>query len=83
MLNIKSAPDDYASLVPHELANLLPMQSASEFANLKADIAANGLLQPIWLFEGRILDGRNRYRACRELNYSFGPGAQPAKTILS
>jgi ParB-like nuclease domain len=57
--------------IAHELANLLPMTSASEFANLKADIAANGLLQPIWLFEGRILDGRNRYRACKELRYVF------------
>jgi ParB-like nuclease domain len=70
MLNFKSVPAfDYEA---HELANLLPMTSASEFANLKADIAANGLLQPIWLFEGRILDGRNRYRACREIGYSFG-----------
>ena len=69
MLNFKSS-FDYSA---HELANLLPMTSASEFANLKSDIAANGLLQPIWLFEGRILDGRNRYRACREIGYSFGP----------
>ena len=69
MLNFKSTPTfDYSA---HELANLLPMTSASEFANLKSDIAANGLLNPIWLFEGRILDGRNRYRACREINYSL------------
>jgi hypothetical protein len=62
---------DYNALVAHELANLLPMTSASEFANLKADIVANGLLQPIWLFEGRILDGRNRYRACKEMGYAL------------
>jgi hypothetical protein len=71
MLNFKSpATFDYSA---HELANLLPMQSASEFANLKSDIAANGLLQPIWLFENKILDGRNRYRACREIGYAFSP----------
>jgi ParB-like nuclease domain len=70
MLNFKPTPSfDYSA---HELANLLPMQSASEFANLKSDIAANGLLQPIWLFEGKVLDGRNRYRACKEIGYQFG-----------
>jgi site-specific DNA-methyltransferase (adenine-specific) len=54
-------------LTPHPLADLLPMMSESEFQALKADIAANGLREPVILLDGKILDGRNRHRACCEL----------------
>ena len=66
MLNFKSAAEpafNYDNLEAHELANLLPMIDDVNFANLKADIEKNGILEPILIFEGRILDGRNRYRA--------------------
>lgn len=48
----------------HEVANLFPMMSDIEFGNLVEDIKANGLLEPIWLHFGKIIDGRNRYKAC-------------------
>ena len=51
----------------HEVANIFPMMSDDEFSALVEDIRANGQRQPIYLHEGRIVDGRNRYRACQQL----------------
>ena len=51
----------------HRLAEQFPAMPEQEFQAFKEDIAARGLINPLWLFEGRILDGRNRYRACLEL----------------
>lgn len=50
----------------HPLCTLFPRLAGAEFDSLKADIAANGLRQPIVLLDGMILDGGNRYRACVE-----------------
>lgn len=57
-----------ATLVAHSIASLFPEMTVEEFAALKADIAANGQREPIWLHDGRIIDGRHRYRACLELD---------------
>jgi ParB-like chromosome segregation protein Spo0J len=57
----------------HELATVFPMIKGTEFENLKADIAKQGIIEPIRLFEGKILDGRNRYAAAKAVGYKFKP----------
>jgi hypothetical protein len=55
------------SLVLHELCKLFPPPSEEEYGKLRDDIKANGLLMPITLHDGSIIDGRSRARACEEL----------------
>jgi len=71
MDDITKLATTFANLVAHELANLLPMIDGNRFAELREDICKNGILEPIKLFEGRILDGRNRYKAGKEIGYRF------------
>ena len=54
------------NLEHHEIAQIFPMMGEEEFSALVADIRRNGLRTPVVLYEGKILDGRNRYRACLE-----------------
>lgn len=51
----------------NRFADIFPMMDKIDFENLKRDIKENGLLEPIVIYEGKILDGRNRYRACKDL----------------
>jgi hypothetical protein len=48
----------------HPLADLFPMMSDEELDGLGADMLKNGQLKRIMRYEGKILDGRNRYNAC-------------------
>ena len=56
----------FPKLACHELANFWPLASKAEHESLVADIKENGLVEKITLYEGKILDGRNRYNACIE-----------------
>jgi phage N-6-adenine-methyltransferase len=51
----------------HPAASIFPLMQGAEYDALVADVAEHGQLEPIWLYEGKILDGRNRWRACADL----------------
>ena len=55
----------------HPLANIFPLIDGQAYDDLKADIFKHGVRETIWLYEGKILDGRNRYRAACELDIPF------------
>jgi ParB-like chromosome segregation protein Spo0J len=51
----------------HPAATLFPMMDPDSFKRLKADIKENGQEKCITFFDGQLLDGRNRMKACEEL----------------
>jgi hypothetical protein len=74
MNDLAKSPLDHSNLEAHEFANEFPMiEDAATFEGLRASIAKEGLHHPIVLYEGMILDGRNRYKAANEVGYKFKP----------
>ncbi len=72
----------------HALADLFPLLDGADFDALVADVKANGLREPIWLYDGQILDGRNRWRACEAANIAHRPtrtyaGDDPVGFVVS
>jgi phage N-6-adenine-methyltransferase len=52
----------------HPVASIFPLMGEAELAELSADIEASGQRELIWLHrDGSIIDGRNRWLACRRL----------------
>jgi len=75
----------------HDIANAFPLMEGQAFEELTADIQRHGLRTPILLFEGKILDGRNRVRAAKaagieltEANFTTLPeGIDPIDFVAS
>ena len=49
----------------HPACVLFPMMPEDELHQLAASIKSKGLLEPITVYEGQIIDGRNRLAACK------------------
>ena len=71
----------------HPLADIIPAMSEPEYQALLADIKALGLRDPITLYDGKVLDGRHRYRACEEAGieptFEEFKGSDTAAFVLS
>ena len=68
MTTTPSRPNTWREIEFHPIANIWPLMKGKEFDALKEDINKTAkLLHPIVLFENKILDGRNRYNACRDV----------------
>ena len=58
---------EYDDIYPHPLTMYIPEMDAFEFEGFKSSIRVEEQQAPIMTYEGQIIDGRARYRACREL----------------
>lgn len=73
----------------HPIANIFPLLQGSEFDELVSDVKANGVLEKIVIHEGKILDGRNRYRAAEKAGQDVGTeqwngeGGDPVTFVVS
>jgi N6-adenosine-specific RNA methylase IME4 len=61
----------------HPLAAIFPLIEGPDFDELVTDIRAHGLHEPIVVFEDKVLDGRNRLRACQ------AAGVEPTFTVYT
>ena len=71
----------------HPLSNIFPLIDGQAYADLCADVAKFGIREPVWLYDGQILDGRNRWRAANETGAECPTrtyeGDEPAAFVVS
>jgi N6-adenosine-specific RNA methylase IME4 len=76
-----------SQLAFHPLSEIFPLIEGDDFDALVEDVRQHGVREPVVLYQGQILDGRNRYRAslqagikCRFEAYE---GDDPAAYVVS
>jgi hypothetical protein len=71
----------------HPMANVFPMMSEDELEELAFDIQQHGLRESVVLYKDKILDGRNRYKACLmvnvDCNFVLYSGGDPLAFVVS
>jgi hypothetical protein len=82
-----TAPTISTQYAFHPLAVVFPLMAGGEYAELIRDIREYGLNEPIAVYEDKILDGRNRYRACLEAgvepHFTTFKGDDPIAFVIS
>ena len=80
-------PSAVAEVGFHPIADIFPRLAEHELQALSEDIGRNGLRIPITRYEGKILDGRNRYLACQragvEPRFDEYTGGDPLGWVIS
>lgn len=73
----------------HDLCKIFPEMTAAEFDDLCTSVAKIGIVDPIITYQGKVLDGRNRYRAALHLGCEApmeewdGRGKSPLEFVVS
>lgn len=71
----------------HPIANIFPLIEGQAYQDLMADVLKHGVREPVWLYEGQILDGRNRYRAATAMGVECPmreyDGDEPVQFVVS
>lgn len=62
---LESDGGDMTEFKLHEASALFPILDNDGLKSLAEDIKSHGLLEPITIYEGKVLDGRNRLAACK------------------
>lgn len=74
----------------HPIAELLPELDEDQLGALADDIEVNGQLEPVVVWGGKVIDGRNRVRACEKVgveiktrDMEFADDGEAARFVLS
>jgi hypothetical protein len=73
IINLPQTMPDPRTLTAHPIAAEFPLMDRYEYEGLKASMKSYGFREddPIWLYEGQILDGRNRLKAALEVGIAL------------